>query len=60
MNKTVKNLLKKVVSERPQDWSRYITPLMFAVKDTPQDSRKLSRFRREIRRITTGELEKEG
>jgi len=30
VNKTVKNLLKKVVSERPQDWSRYITPLMFA------------------------------
>ena len=24
MNKTVKNLLKKVVSERPQDWSRCI------------------------------------
>jgi len=38
MNKTVKNLLKKVVSERPQDWSRYITPLVFAVRDTPQDS----------------------
>ena len=38
INKTVKNLLKKVVSERPQDWSRYITPLMFAVRDTPQDS----------------------
>jgi len=38
MNKTVKNLLKKVVSERQQDWLRYITPLMFAVRDTPQDS----------------------
>ena len=32
MNKTVKNLLKKVVSEWPQDWSRYITPLMFVVR----------------------------
>ena len=44
MNKTVKNLLKKVVSERPQDWSRYITPLMFAVRDTPQDSMGLLRW----------------
>jgi len=34
MNKTVKKLLKKVVSERPRDWSRYITPLMFAVRHT--------------------------
>jgi len=40
MNKSVKNLLMKVVSETPQDWSRYITPLMFAVRDTPQDSRQ--------------------
>jgi len=38
MNKAVKNLLKKVLSERPQDWSKYITPVMFAVRDTPQDS----------------------
>jgi len=44
MNKTVKNLLKKVVSERPQDWSRYITPLMFAVRDTPQDSTEFTPF----------------
>ena len=44
MNKTVKNLLKKVVSERPQDWSRYITPLMFAVRDTPQDSTGFTPF----------------
>jgi len=45
MNKTIKNLLKKVVSERPQDWSRYITPLMmFAVRDTPQDSMGFTPF----------------
>jgi len=44
MNKTVKNLLKKEVSERPQDWSRYITPLMFAVRDTPQDSTGFTPF----------------
>ena len=44
MNKTVKNLLKKVVSERPQDWSRYITPLMFALRDTAQDSMDFTPF----------------
>jgi len=44
MNRTVKNLPNKVVSERPQDWSRYITPLMFAVRDTPQDSTGFTPF----------------
>ena len=44
MNKTVKNLLKQVVSERPQDWSRCITPVMFAVRDTPQDSTGFTPF----------------
>jgi len=33
-----------VVSERPQDWSRYITPLTFAVRDTPQDSTGFNPF----------------
>jgi len=44
MNNTVKNLLKKEVSERSQDWSRHITPLMFAVRDTPQDSTGFTPF----------------
>jgi len=33
-----------VVSQRPQDWSRNITPLMFAVRDTPQDSTGFTPF----------------
>ena len=37
-NKTIKNLVKKVTAEKPKDWHRYLGPLMFAVKDTPQDS----------------------
>jgi len=36
-NKTIKNLLKKVTAEKPKDWHRYLSPLMFAVRDTPQD-----------------------
>jgi len=37
-NKTIKNLLTKVSAEKPKDWHRYLGPLMFAVRDTPQDS----------------------
>ena len=43
-NKTIKNMLKKVTSERPKDWHRYLTPLMFAVRDTPQDSTGFTPF----------------
>ena len=43
-NKTMKNMLKKVVAERPKDWHRYLTPLMFAVRDTPQDSTGFTPF----------------
>ena len=37
-NKTMENLLKKVTAEKRKDWHRYLGPLMFAVRDTPQDS----------------------
>jgi len=43
-NKTIKNLLKKVASEKPKDWHRYIGPLMLAVRDTPQDSTAFTPF----------------
>jgi len=43
-NKTIKNLLKKVAAERPKDWHRYLGPLMFAVRDTPQDSTGFTPF----------------
>ena len=37
-------MLKKVAAERPKDWHRYLTPLMFAVRDTPQDSTGFTPF----------------
>jgi len=43
-NKTTKNLVKKVTAEKPKDWHRYLGPLMFAVKDTPQDSTGFTPF----------------
>ena len=43
-NKAIKNLLKKVSAEKPKDWHRYLDPLMFAVRDTPQDSTGFTPF----------------
>ena len=43
-NKTIKNLLQKVSAEKPKDWHRYLGPLMFAVRDTPQDSTGFTPF----------------
>ena len=35
---------KKVSAEKPKDWHRYLGPLMFAVRDTPQDSTGFTPF----------------
>ena len=43
-NKTLKILLKKITSEKPRDWHRYLGPLMFAMRDTPQDSTGFTPF----------------
>jgi len=43
-SKTIKNLLKKVAGEKPKDWHRYLGPMMFAVRDTPQDSTGFTPF----------------
>jgi len=43
-NKTLQNLLKKIASEKPMDWHRYLGPLMFAMRDTTQDSTGFTPF----------------
>jgi len=43
-NCTIKNVLRRVTAERPKDWNRYLVPLMFAVRDTPQDGTGFSPF----------------
>jgi len=50
-HKTIKNLLKKASAEKPKDWHRYQGPLMFAVRDTPQDSTGFTPF--ELHRVRT-------
>jgi len=35
---TLKSMLKRMCSERPQDWDRYIDALLFAYREVPQES----------------------
>ncbi|XP_072020266.1 uncharacterized protein [Amphiura filiformis] len=43
-NGTLKALLKKICEERPKDWDRYVAPLLFAYRETPQDSTGFAPF----------------
>ena len=43
-NGTLKQCLRRMASERPQDWDRYIAPLLFAYREVPQESMKFSPF----------------
>jgi len=37
-NGTLKTMLKRMCSERPRDWDRYINALLFAYREAPQES----------------------
>ena len=43
-NGVLKSSLKKMCEERPRDWDRYIAPLLFAYRETPQSSTAFSPF----------------
>ena len=43
-NKSLKSSLKKLTMERVKDWDRYISPLLFAMRDTPHNSTTFSSF----------------
>ncbi|XP_072019480.1 uncharacterized protein [Amphiura filiformis] len=43
-NGILKAGLKKMCEERPRDWDRYICPLLFAYRDTPQSSTGFAPF----------------
>lgn len=42
-NGTLKSMLRKMCSERPKDWDRYLPALLFAYREVPQESRSSSR-----------------
>ena len=43
-NGTLKAMLRKMCSERPSDWDRYLAPLLFAYREVPQESTGYSPF----------------
>ena len=43
-NGILKGGLKKMCEERPKDWDRYINPLLFAYRDTPQSTTGFAPF----------------
>ena len=43
-NGTMKHMLKKVCADRPKDWDKYLSPILFAYREVPQDSLGFSPF----------------
>ena len=43
-NGTLKQMLKRLCADRPSDWDRYLAPLLFAYRETPQVSLGFSPF----------------
>jgi hypothetical protein len=43
-NGTMKQMLKRLCADRPQDWDRYVNALLFAYREVPQESLGFSPF----------------
>lgn len=43
-NGTIKMMLRRMCQEKPQDWDRYLAPLLFAYREVPQASLGFSPF----------------
>ena len=43
-NGTLKLMLRRLCSEKPRDWDRYLAPLLFAYRETPQSSLQFAPF----------------
>ena len=55
-NGTLKSMLKKMCSEQPKQWDRYIAPLLFAYREAPQESLGFSPFELLYGRTVRGPL----
>ena len=55
-NGTLKQMLNKMCEERPTDWDRYIDSLLFAYRETPQDSTGFAPFELLYGRVVRGPL----
>ena len=56
MNGTLKKMLRRSTAEQPRDWPRYLAPLLFAYREAPQASLKLSPFELMYGRAVRGPL----
>ena len=43
-NGTLKRMLKKLCEEKPRDWDSYLSPLLFAYREVPQETLGFSPF----------------
>ena len=43
-NGTLKTMLRRLCSEQPKQWHRYINPLLFAYREVPQESKGFAPF----------------
>ena len=43
-NGTLKRMLRRLCSDQPRQWHRFINPLLFAYREAPQESTGFSRF----------------
>ena len=57
INGVLKSMLKKLSSEKPKDWDRYVEPLLFAYREVPQDSTGFSPFELLFGRTVRGPLQ---
>ena len=55
-NGTLKKMLKRMAADQPQEWPRYIAPLLFAYREAPQSSLRFSPFELVYGRCVRGPL----
>jgi len=56
-NGTLKSLIAKMSRERPEDWDIYVTPLLFAYREVPQESLGFSPFELLYERSVRGPMQ---
>ena len=56
LNGTLKSILKKLCTDHPQDWDRYIPAALFAYRELPNDTLKFSPFELLYGRTVRGPL----
>ena len=56
-NGTLKRMLRRLCSEKPRQWHRYINPLLFAYREVPQESTGFAPFELLYARTVRGPMQ---